>query len=42
MKDCKLSDLEFFFNRDQGVIDVNGKPKENPKVNKFILVHIFC
>ena len=32
LKHCSLEDLEFFFNKEQGVIDVDGKPKKNPKV----------
>ena len=36
MKYVKASDLEFFFNKEQGVIGIDGRVKENPKVKRSI------
>ena len=32
IKDVKEEDLEFFFHKDEGVLDIKGNVMENPKV----------
>ena len=36
MQAIKPEDLEFFFNKNQGVIGIDGQPKVNPRVKIVI------
>ena len=39
MEDAEEDDFEFFFHKDEGILNIDGKVKKSPKVSWLILVY---
>ena len=39
MEDTQEDDFEFFFHKDEGILNIDGKVKKSPKVSWLILIY---